>query len=273
MQHHSHITLFGRRNNTIYFPFVALLVSFVLVWGPWFGSYYCQKVPHFPYFLWKRNTFVNVESFFFWQKQTGNLHFGKIIVLLTTTIVLHHYLLSRHISLCKTAFTCQWDALQMLSVQGAWTNDWHVQFSHIYMHKRIIAIRLDFQLHLGLQCSFFFFLLFVCSILGSKLLSLMWHVSVTNVNVWICKMSRSHSVFSPNPEKTTCLFLTILTLLRRSLLLSPCCCALRLMTGLSRTTYNRWQLAEQTRHSVTHSRIQCFSVSWYHTNKRAVTSL
>lgn len=254
MQHHSHITLFGRRNNTIYFPFVALLVSFVLVWGPWFGSYYCQKVPHFPYFLWKRNTFVNVESFFFWQKQTGNLHFGKIIVLLTTTIVLHHYLLSRHISLCKT-------------------NDWHVQFSHIYMHKRIIAIRLDFQLHLGLQCSFFFFLLFVCSILGSKLLSLMWHVSVTNVNVWICKMSRSHSVFSPNPEKTTCLFLTILTLLRRSLLLSPYCCALRLMTGLSRTTYNRWQLAEQTRHSVTHSRIQCFSVSWYHTNKRAVTSL
>lgn len=160
MQHHSHITLFGRRNNTIYFPFVALLVSFVLVWGPWFGSYYCQKVPHFPYFLWKRNTFVNVESFFFWQKQTGNLHFGKIIVLLTTTIVLHHYLLSRHISLCKTAFTCQWDALQMLSVQGAWTNDWHVQFSHIYMHKRIIAIRLDFQLHLGLQCSFFFLFTF-----------------------------------------------------------------------------------------------------------------
>lgn len=162
MQHHSHITLFGRRNNTIYFPFVALLVSFVLVWGPWFGSYYCQKRSPLPLLFMKEEYFCECGILLFWQKQTGNLHFGKIIVLLTTTIVLHHYLLSRHISLCKTAFTCQWEALQMLPVQGTWTNDWHVQFSHIYMHKRIIAIRLDFQLHLGLKCSFFFFFFTFC---------------------------------------------------------------------------------------------------------------
>lgn len=34
-----------------------------------------------------------------------------------------------------------------------------------------------------------------------------------------------------------------------------------LMTGLSHTTYNRWQLAEQTRHSMSHSEIRCYSVS------------
>lgn len=50
---------------------------------------------------------------------------------------------------------------------------------------------------------------------------------------------------------------------RGRLVLGLCCCCSvpsGLMTGLSHTTYNRWQLAVQTRHSVTHSEVQCYSV-------------
>lgn len=94
-----------------------------------------------------------------------------------------------------------------------------------------------------------------------------------HVNRWTCKMSGSHSVVSPNIEKTTCLFLTVLTLLRGSLLLSPYCCAPRLMTGLFHTTYNCWQLAEQTRHSVTHSEVLCSPSPDIPLTKEAVTSL